>query len=93
MFMVNGTQYAVAFNPDGTYVLPSGSIAGIVSHPAMPGDEIVFYGLGFGPVTPSIPAGQLVEQTNTLTTSFKMFVGGTAATAVYSGLSPNYTGL
>lgn len=92
-FLVNGTQYAVAFNVDGTYVMPTGAVAGLASHPAAAGDTIVLYGLGFGPVTPSIPAGQLVQQANTLATTFQVFIGGTAATAVYSGLAPNYTGL
>jgi uncharacterized protein (TIGR03437 family) len=92
-FTVNGSQYAVAFFSDGTYVLPIGAIAGLTSRPAMPGDTIVLYGVGFGPVTPNIPAGQLVEQSNTLASSLQMFVGGLPATAVYSGLAPNYTGL
>jgi uncharacterized protein (TIGR03437 family) len=92
-FLVNGTQYAVALNSDGTYALPTGAIAGLVSHPATPGDTLVLYGLGFGPVTPSIPAGQLVAQTNTLATAFQMFIGGMPATAVYSGLAPDFTGL
>jgi hypothetical protein len=30
--------------------------------PAKPGDEIVLYCMGFGPVTPAIPAGQLVGE-------------------------------
>jgi uncharacterized protein (TIGR03437 family) len=51
------------------------------------------YGIGFGPVMPSIPAGQLVEQANTLT-SFEISIGGVPVSNVpYSGLAPNYTGL
>jgi uncharacterized protein (TIGR03437 family) len=92
-FTVNGSQYAVAFFSDGTYVLPTGAIAGLISRPAMPGDTIVLYGVGFGPVIPNIPAGQLVEQSNTLASSFQISVGGQAATVLYSGLAPNYTGL
>jgi uncharacterized protein (TIGR03437 family) len=92
-FTVNGSQYVVAFFSDGTYVLPTGAIAGLTSRPAKAGDTIVLYGVGFGPVMPNIPAGQLVGQSNTLASSLQMFVGGQAATAVYSGLAPNYTGL
>ncbi len=92
-FVVNGTPYAVAFNADGSYVLPVGAIPGLTSHPANVGDEIVFYGVGFGPVSPSIPVGQIVQQSNTLTSTFQMSVGGAQATAQYSGLAPNYTGL
>jgi uncharacterized protein (TIGR03437 family) len=92
-FAINGKQYAVALFPDGTYVLPAGAIAGVTSRPAKPGETIVLYGVGFGPVTPAIPAGQLVQQANALTSGLQMFLGGILATASYAGLAPNYTGL
>jgi uncharacterized protein (TIGR03437 family) len=92
-FIIGGIQYAVALFLDGTYVLPEGAIAGITSRPAKPGDIIVLYGTGFGPVTPDIPAGQLVEQNNTLASSFQMSIGGVAVTVGYKGLAPDATGL
>ena len=92
-FSVGGVQYAVAQFGDGTYVLPTGAISGLTSRPAVPGDIIVIYGVGFGPVTPDIPAGQLVQFSNTLAYSFQAFIGGVAAQAVYDGLAPSYTGL
>jgi len=62
-FQVGGKQYVVAFLSDNvTYVLPAGAIAGLPSRPAKPGETIVMYGNGFGPVTPDIPGGQLVTQ-------------------------------
>jgi uncharacterized protein (TIGR03437 family) len=93
-FSVNGIQYVVALFSDGTYVLPTGAIAGINSHPAKPGDTIVLYGVGFGPVSPSIPAGQIVQQLNALTALLQISFGGTPATALpYAGLAPDYVGL
>jgi uncharacterized protein (TIGR03437 family) len=92
-FKVNDVQYAVAFFGDGTYVLPTGAISGLNSRPAKPGDEIVLYGVGFGLVTPDIPAGQLVQQSNTLASGFQISVGGIAAQPAYDGLAPSYTGL
>jgi uncharacterized protein (TIGR03437 family) len=92
-FTINGTPYAVAFFADGTYVLPTGAVAGLTSRPARPGDTIILYGVGFGPVIPNIPAGQLVGQSNTLASSFQMSIGGMPATAAYAGLAPSYTGL
>jgi uncharacterized protein (TIGR03437 family) len=92
-FSIGGVQYAVAQFGDGTYVLPTGAISGLTSRPATPGDIIVIYGVGFGPVTPAIPAGQLVGQANTLAYSFQAFIGGVAAQAVYDGLAPSFTGL
>jgi uncharacterized protein (TIGR03437 family) len=92
-FNIGGMQYAVALFADGTYVLPVGAIPGLTSRPAQPGDEIVLYGIGFGPVQPNLPAGQLVEQANSLA-SFEMSIGGVAVTNVpYAGLAPNFTGL
>jgi uncharacterized protein (TIGR03437 family) len=93
-FKIGGVQYAVAQFADGTYVLPAGTNAGVNSRPAQAGDEIVLYGIGLGPVTPNIPAGQLVQQANALTLSFAMTIGGVPVTNVpYSGLAPDFTGL
>jgi len=93
-FTVGGTQYVVALFPDGaTYVLPPGAIPGVTSQRANPGDTITLYGVGFGPVTPNISAGQIVQQSNTLVNSFEISFGGQLATVSYSGLAPNYIGL
>jgi uncharacterized protein (TIGR03437 family) len=92
-FTINGTPYAAAFFSDGTSVLPTGAIVGETSRPAKPGYTIILYGVGFGPVSPSIPAGQLVQQSNTLASSFQMLVGGMPATVAYAGLAPSFTGL
>jgi uncharacterized protein (TIGR03437 family) len=78
---------------DGSYVLPVGAIAGINSQPAKPGDTVVLYGVGFGPVTPNIPAGQIVEVANTLASKFEISIGGMPASVSYAGLSPHYVGL
>ena len=92
-FSINGTQYVVALFTDGTYVLPVGAIAGINSRPAKPGDVIVLYGIGFGPVTPNIPAGQVVGQSNTVSSGLQISIGGQMASLPYDGLAFNYTGL
>ena len=93
-FNLGGIQYAVAMHADNSYVLPSGAIAGLNSRPAQPNEEIVLYGIGFGPVTPDIPAGQLVQQANAITSSFGMSIGGVPVASVpYAGLAPNFTGL
>jgi uncharacterized protein (TIGR03437 family) len=92
-FDINGTQYVVAFLADGAFALPVGAMPGATSRPAKPGDIVTLYGIGFGQVVPDIPAGQLVKQSNTLASDFRMLIGGLPATAEYSGLAPNYTGL
>jgi uncharacterized protein (TIGR03437 family) len=94
-FLIGGNQYVVALLSDNvTYILPTGAIAGVASRPAKPGETIVLYGVGFGGVTPSIPAGQIVGQSNQIAASFQISFGGIPAQAVsYAGLAPNYVGL
>jgi hypothetical protein len=45
----------------GTYDIlgPTGNTLGYQTVAAKPGDTVVLYGVGFGPTTPFIPAGQL----------------------------------
>ena len=93
-FKVGSTQYVVALFPDNaTYVAPPGTIANVTSRRVRPGDIIQMYGIGFGPVTPNIPAGQIVGQLNTLTTPFHLLFGQTEATLQYDGLVGNSIGL
>lgn len=93
-FIVGGKQYAAALFSDGTtFVAPPGSIPGVASRQAKPGEVITIYGVGFGIVTPNIPAGQIVQQSNTVASPVQFLFGGTAATSNYSGLAPQQVGL
>lgn len=94
VFQLSGRQYVVAVYPDGvTYVLPPGVTNAVPTKRARPGDTILLYGVGFGPVTPNIPAGQIVQQTNTLQSPFQVSFGGTPAQVSYYGLTPTFVGL
>jgi uncharacterized protein (TIGR03437 family) len=56
----------------------------------------VFYGVGFGPVTPSsVPvAGVIAEgQTSLATTPFQFMIGDSQAEVSYAGFAPGYVGL
>jgi uncharacterized protein (TIGR03437 family) len=93
-FKIGGKQYVVAFHSDNvTYVLPSGAIAGLPSRPAKPGETIVMYGNGFGPVMPNIPAGELAEGNSQLVASLEILFGKTSAKLAYYGLSPGLVGV
>lgn len=93
-FKIGGSQYAAAIFPDfSTYVLPVGAIAGIASRPAKPSDLIVLYGIGFGAVAPSQPAGQVVGTSNSLTATLQVSIGGVPAQVGYNGLSAGNVGL
>jgi uncharacterized protein (TIGR03437 family) len=93
-FVIGGNQYAAALFSDGTtFVAPPGSIPGVTSRQAKPGEVITIYGVGFGMVTPNIPAGQIVQQSNTVASPVQFFFGGTAGTSNFSGLAPQQIGL
>jgi uncharacterized protein (TIGR03437 family) len=92
-FQIGGNQYVVAQHKDGSYVLPAGAIAGVNSSPAQPGETVLIYGVGFGPATPNIPAGEIVTEENQLSLPFQMMFGQTPAQFKYDGLAPNYVGL
>jgi uncharacterized protein (TIGR03437 family) len=90
---IGGNQYMAAFFSDGTYVLPPNSVAGLTSRLAKPGDTIVLYGIGFGPVAPVANPGQIVQLVNKVDTPVQILFGQTAVTPVYQGLAPGSVGL
>ncbi|MCW5981587.1 MAG: hypothetical protein KIT09_26110 [Bryobacteraceae bacterium] len=92
-FAIGGTQQIVALFSDGAYVLPPGAIAGVNSRRARPGDTIIFFGIGFGDVTPNVPAGQIAQRQNALASPVTVSFGGIPATVTYQGLAPNFVGL
>jgi len=90
VFKIGGKQYVAAFvGPDykSTFALPAGAISGVSSRAAKPGETVVIYGVGFGPVTPTIPSGTLPSGSNTLTNDLQVQFGGNPATVQYDGLS------
>jgi len=92
-FQIGGKQYAVALHIDGSYVLPPGSIPGLTTRQAQPGETILMYGIGFGNVTPSILAGQIVSAQNQLAQPLTLQFANVPSTLQYDGLAPNYVGL
>lgn len=93
-FSVAAGQYVAALFPDGvTYVLPPGLTSAVPTARAKPGDTIMLYGVGFGPVTPAIPAGQIEEQTNGLQSPFGISFAGVPAQIKYQGLVATFIGL
>ena len=92
-FNIGGKQYVAATFPDGSYALPAGAIPGVASRPAMPGDTVTLWGVGFGPVTPYIPAGQIAIGNSTLSLSFQVSFGSSQANLSYWGLAPDAVGL
>ena len=73
--------------------LPSGAMQGSAGRPARPGETIVLYGVGFGPVTPNIGAGDTVKDLNSLVLPFQIYLGGMPASIRYAGLATGMVGL
>jgi uncharacterized protein (TIGR03437 family) len=69
-----------------TFILPPGAISGITSERAKPGQTIVLYGIGFGPVSPAATDGLIVSQSSSLATSLHVLLGGVEAQVTYEGL-------
>ncbi len=92
-FNVNGRQYVVAQFADQTFAGSPNLISGVNFRTPRPGDRLVIYGVGFGPTTPAIAAGNIVTSLTNLGSTFKVMVGSAQATAEFAGLAPNFVGL
>lgn len=92
-FVVGGKQYVTAVFADGAFVAPPGSIPGVTSRQAKPGDTIILFGIGFGPTDTAPLAGQIVQGANQLKSLVQVMFGSTAAAVQYAGLAPNQVGL
>jgi uncharacterized protein (TIGR03437 family) len=94
-FSISGKQYVAATLPTATttFVLPTGAIAGVASRPASVGEVITLYGIGFGPVSPSTPAGTIATQAASLTNQVTVQFGTVPAVVQYAGLAPGFVRL
>lgn len=97
-FSVNGKRYVVATFPASdangvVYVGPTGAIPGVSMHPAVAGDVITLYGIGFGKVSPGAGAGVIATQATSVTNPVTLRLGQTSAAILYGGLAPGFVGL
>jgi uncharacterized protein (TIGR03437 family) len=97
-FDIGGKQYMLATFASGTnltYVLntSAGASLGVTSSPAKPGDVIIAYGVGFGPVTPAVSPGVIEEQSNTLVNPVTVSFGSGNANVSFQGLAGGFVGL
>lgn len=81
----DGRGTAVCIHRDGVTPVSTGN-------PAYPGEEVVFYGTGLGPVTPPLGTGEASTGNKTVDTP-TVKIDGLPAAVVFSGLSPGYVGL
>ena len=84
----NGLGYADALRPDYSIVT--------AANPAVIGETIAVYLTGLGAVSPPIAdgaAGPITTYSEVAAGSVTAAIGGVAATVVYAGLAPGYSGL
>jgi uncharacterized protein (TIGR03437 family) len=87
-------QYVVAIFPDyTTYALPPGTGLPVSSRRAKAGDIITLYGIGFGPLVPDVPAGNIAKQANSLQASVEVRFDSHPGQVAYAGSAPGFAGL
>jgi uncharacterized protein (TIGR03437 family) len=86
-FKIEDKQFAAALHSDFSFVTKTS--------PAMPGEQIVFYGIGFGVVNPASVAiaGRRVSSVNALAAPVQFKFGGTAGQIAFAGLVQSFVGL
>ena len=95
-FLIGGKQYVEALHGgNGVPVTPTTGIPGVVGFPASRGETLLFFGLGFGPVTPNTPsfAGEVAQGQTSINTPVQFNFGTVPGTLIYAGLAPGFVGL
>jgi uncharacterized protein (TIGR03437 family) len=92
-FNVNGKQYVAAIHSTTGAYVNGGNIPGIPTAPAAPGETLILYGTGFGPVQGGSDTGTLAPAQTTLSNKLTMTIGNSAATISYAGLAPALVGV
>ncbi len=57
------------------------------TRPVHPGETLTLYGVGFGPTTPHVPAGQAFSSTAPTSSPVTMSIGGMTAPVVFAGIT------
>jgi len=83
-FTIGGGTYVAAEHANGSYLGPTSLYPGVTT-PARPGETVVLYGNGFGPTSPLVFPGSLVQSAS-LPSLPVIIIGGTPATVQFAGL-------
>ena len=82
-FSVGGRQFVAAIHAATGALVSNGSVPGVAAAPAVAGETLIFYGIGFGAVTPGdVPvAGQIVKSPASVAIPVQFKFGSVAAEA------------
>jgi uncharacterized protein (TIGR03437 family) len=93
-FFVWPQNQAVATDVNFAWKVKAGTFAGVNTTPAAPGDIVVLWGTGFGPVSPDVPAGQQTPAAiHSIVTAPTIRIGGVQAEYLGGALAPGFAGL
>lgn len=94
-FKVGDKQFVYASKGNTGTIVSNGTIPGVASAPATPGETLVLFGSGFGDMTPfNIPiAGQIPSTLGTLSFPVTVKVGGIDSQVTFQGVVPGFVGL
>jgi uncharacterized protein (TIGR03437 family) len=93
ILQTNGQAIAIN-NADGTIAAAPGSIQGLTTHAATAGDILILYATGLGAVTPTIQDGaNSIDQLRHTNVTPTVMIGGVQAQVLFSGLTPQFTGV
>ena len=84
-FSPQGGRYVAAVRSDGTYIAPPNLISGLATVPAKPGDVTLLFGTGFGPTSPPVQIGQMINSAP-LANQVTIRIGGVVATTQFVGI-------
>ncbi len=89
-----GRQFAAALIEGAdAYALPQAAVEEVNSRPAKPGEVLVLYGTGFGPLTPHVETGETPAEPARLVSPVEVLLGGMPAEILAAGSAPGKIGL
>ena len=93
-FKIAGKQYVGATHASGAFV-SNGTIPNLPTAPPQPGETLIFYGTGFGPVTPNtvVFAGAIAASAAKINATVQFKIGGTSATVTSATLVQGLVGV
>jgi uncharacterized protein (TIGR03437 family) len=90
----NGQDPVIAVDAvQGDYIGPPGLIAGLTFRPAVAGDILTIYGIGFGKTGSGPMPGSIPSSADSVPPGYSVTIGGTAVSASYVGVTPTIAGL
>ncbi|MBM3763058.1 MAG: hypothetical protein FJW36_22785 [Acidobacteria bacterium] len=94
-FKVGDRQFVYASKGNTGTIVANGTFAGLPATPASPGETLIFYGTGFGDMSPfNIPiAGQAPTTLGRLQFPVTFKIGGIDAQVTFGGVVPPFVGL